>query len=469
MLCPQRYGKLCDGLFSFPAPFWKECEGSIIQQLTEKSGEDRPVTEYVESLKVRLRDSWKLAVEHDDRTKQKVKQKFDKKTVKREFQVGDQVLILLPTATGSLEDKWSGPYVIEAKVNDVTYRVRTPDRRKKSRLFHINGLKQWSTPITVMAVHYCEEKLPDALEPELIPFEKVDGGKPTISNHLTEEQWTQLDHLLEDELGVFGTQPGHTEVVEHSVDTGEAKPVFHPPYRLPPAWQEEVRSEIGNMLEAGVIVPSKSPWTSPLVPIRKKDGGVRLCVDYRKLNMITEDDRCPMPRVEELLEELGRAKFISTLDLVKGYYRSLRTDARQPSWHSWGNMSLCVCPSVSKELRQLFKGLWIPYLVSVHRLPEHTWMTLLFLVQHGKSTWHTERKSLKFCNRLDPRSKHQNAVLQCSTAHIWDMSLVEERYQWTWQKQKPSANFTGLGQRRMYVPSWALRDITGASSQIFPQ
>jgi hypothetical protein len=82
-----------------------------------------------------------------------------------------------------------------------------------------------------------------------------------------------------------------------------------------------VRREIGDMLEAGVIVPSKSPWTSPLVPIRKKDGGIRLCVDYRKLNKITQDDRYPMPRVEELVEELGRAQFITTLDLVKGYYQ----------------------------------------------------------------------------------------------------------------------------------------------------
>jgi hypothetical protein len=65
----------------------------------------------VESLKERLRETWKLAAENDDKAKQKVKKKFDKKAVRREFQVGDQVLVLSPTVTASLEDKWSGPYV----------------------------------------------------------------------------------------------------------------------------------------------------------------------------------------------------------------------------------------------------------------------------------------------------------------------------------------------------------------------
>lgn len=75
------------------------------------------------------------------------------------------------------------------------------------------------------------------------------------------------------------------------------------------------------MLQAGIIEPSVSAWTSPLVPVNKKDGSLRLCVDYRKLNTVTEDDRYPMPRVDELLEKLGRSAYISTLDLTKGYYQ----------------------------------------------------------------------------------------------------------------------------------------------------
>ena len=73
------------------------------------------------------------------------------------------------------------------------------------------------------------------------------------------------------------------------------------------------------MLKAGIIVPSKSPWTSPIVPVKKKDGSLQLCVDYRRLNQVTAEDRYPMSRVEELLEQLGRAEYITTLNLTKGY------------------------------------------------------------------------------------------------------------------------------------------------------
>ncbi len=75
------------------------------------------------------------------------------------------------------------------------------------------------------------------------------------------------------------------------------------------------------MEELDIIEVSKSAWSSPLVTVRKKDGGIRLCGDYRRLNAITDDDRYAMPRPEELLDRMGQAKFISTLDMIKGYYQ----------------------------------------------------------------------------------------------------------------------------------------------------
>lgn len=75
------------------------------------------------------------------------------------------------------------------------------------------------------------------------------------------------------------------------------------------------------MLEAGVIETSVSPWTSPIVPVKKKDGSLSLCIDYRKLNSVTMEDCFQMPRVNELVECLGKEKYISILDLNKGYYQ----------------------------------------------------------------------------------------------------------------------------------------------------
>jgi len=74
------------------------------------------------------------------------------------------------------------------------------------------------------------------------------------------------------------------------------------------------------MLQAGVVRPSTSPWASPIVLVTKKDGSVQFCVDYRKLNLVAKFDAYPMPsRVEELINTVGPATVISTLDIAKGY------------------------------------------------------------------------------------------------------------------------------------------------------
>ena len=75
------------------------------------------------------------------------------------------------------------------------------------------------------------------------------------------------------------------------------------------------------MLEMGVIVPSRSEWCSPVVLVPKKDGSLRFCVDFSKLNSISAFDPYPMPRVDELVERLGKAQYLSTLDLCKGYWQ----------------------------------------------------------------------------------------------------------------------------------------------------
>ena len=98
-------------------------------------------------------------------------------------------------------------------------------------------------------------------------------------------------------------------------------PIRLKPYQIPHAYKQKVLDELKDMEKTGVIEKSESEWASPLVIVTKKDGGIRLCVDYRKLNKTTKFDAYPMPSVDEMLDQIGNAQFISTLDLAKWYWQ----------------------------------------------------------------------------------------------------------------------------------------------------
>ena len=104
--------------------------------------------------------------------------------------------------------------------------------------------------------------------------------------------------------------------MEHTIDTGTASPVRLPPYRVPHAYRDMVELKLKDMLENGIIEPSASQWSAPVVLAQKKDGSLRLCVDYRRLNSISKIDAYPMPWVDELLDCLAKVHFISTMDLT---------------------------------------------------------------------------------------------------------------------------------------------------------
>ena len=115
---------------------------------------------------------------------------------------------------------------------------------------------------------------------------------------------------------VFQTLPGYTTLAEHRIQTEGVVPVHLSPYRISQAFRETVHSELKEMLDHGIIERSTSDWVSPMVTIQRKDGSLRLCVDYRRLNTLSKADAYPMPRVDELIDRVGNANFISTIDLT---------------------------------------------------------------------------------------------------------------------------------------------------------
>ena len=107
------------------------------------------------------------------------------------------------------------------------------------------------------------------------------------------------------------TERGETDLLEMEIDTGEAPPKKQRPRRMSFVVRQEVSKQLRKMQETGVIQPSKSPWASPVVLVRKKEGSHRFCVDYRELNSVTKPDTFPLPRID-LLDQLGQARYFST-------------------------------------------------------------------------------------------------------------------------------------------------------------
>ena len=106
--------------------------------------------------------------------------------------------------------------------------------------------------------------------------------------------------------------------MEHTIDTGDPRPIRIPPRRIPLAKIKQAEDEIKEMADGGIIEPCHGPWSFPVVLIHKpKDNSIRFCIDYRRLNDVTIKDSHPLPRIDDTLDALSGAKLFSVLDLKR--------------------------------------------------------------------------------------------------------------------------------------------------------
>jgi hypothetical protein len=137
-------------------------------------------------------------------------------------------------------------------------------------------------------------------------------------------QKSKVKNLLVDFQGVFSRDKydlGLTHLTEHVIDTGDARPVRQPPRRTPIAFAGEDLKSLVKMQKQGIIRPSTGAWASPIVLVRKKNGEVRHCVDYRRLNAVTKKDAFPIPRVSDCLDAVSGSCYFSTLDITSAYHQ----------------------------------------------------------------------------------------------------------------------------------------------------
>jgi transposase InsO family protein/predicted aspartyl protease len=194
------------------------------------------------------------------------------------------------------------------------------------------------TPVDHVSAHLClsednvkqnSEKscspVPDTVTDELLSspaFQKA-LSEFTYGKQLTESQKTELKDLMlryPDCISVHDFDIGKTDLLEHHIDTGDALPQRRHPYRISPAEQRKVDELISQMKAFGIVRESNSPWAAPIVLIKKKDGSIRFCCDWRDLNAVSRKDRFPLPTVVDALDRLGQMKYFTTFDFRQGFY-----------------------------------------------------------------------------------------------------------------------------------------------------
>ena len=236
------------------------------------------------------------------------------------------------TLVGSLE----GDYVVEPRGN---LGVLAPEvlceGGKQPTLLIVNATtKFWSAARGKEVATACQIREVVQEDQERIEINRIQAGKggtdhvkpvwDSLPSDFSLEQKERVGALLDEYRDVFATSDydlGTFDEIEHAIDTGQAKPVKARMRRTPLCFVQEEETHLRKMLEAGVIQRSVSDWASAPVLIRKRDGGVRWCVDFRPVNAVTVKDQFPLPRAEECLDALAGNTYFSKLDANSAYWQ----------------------------------------------------------------------------------------------------------------------------------------------------
>ena len=283
---------------------------------------------------------------------EKMEKHYNKNAQDREYKVGEQVLVFLPEGAGKLDSKWQGPYTVTQKIGEVNYQIYMPDKRKTHRTLHANLIKKFYTRQQAQDVQECfcvtgliyeigdESHTVDHdmdaqfLDNSIGPvYEQTQTWQDVkIDQKLSKSRAKQINTILKAHTKAFSDVPGKTHVISHKVKTTNETPIRHKAYRTPHSLKQKIKDELDTMLKLGVIEETNSAYASPIVVVPKPNGDIRVTTDYRSLNKITEFDPYQIPRIDQILDDVAKAKYITTLDLTKGFYQiSLDPQAKAKS------------------------------------------------------------------------------------------------------------------------------------------
>ncbi|KAI4901393.1 hypothetical protein NFI96_008728 [Prochilodus magdalenae] len=319
------------GFSPFQMLYGREVRGplDVLKEAWEgqKDAQKINILSHILKMREKMTDLMKLAHENLEQAQKRQKSWYDKSAKNRTLKPGDKALVLLPTSDTSLLAKWHGPYEVLRQVNQTTYELLRTDCKKTKQTFHINMLRQWKERDQSTAEHLMVRAVGEEEESmeQYFPSNSEHHDELLTLDHLTTEQREELRTIIPD--GLFSEVPGRTTVIQHDIRLQSHDPIRQVNCRVPARLIPKFKEEVSKMLDMGIIEPSTSQWCSPVVLVPKKDGELRFCVDFSKLNSVSAFDPYPMPRADELIERLGKAKFLSTVDLCKGYWQVPLTES----------------------------------------------------------------------------------------------------------------------------------------------
>lgn len=325
------------GFSPFELAFGHEVRGPLKllkEKFLQEPTQEISLLDYVLKFKERLHEVGKLARENLHGSQERMKKLFDRNTQDRQFQPGDKVLVFLPIHGNPLKARYFGPYNVSERTSPVNYVVDTPDRRKRSQLCHINMMKAYYDRETAQGAGPIGSPRPTGVSiANISPGEGESWITPLklanseILNNLDSyledlgENKNSVKKLLLEFQDIASDYPTVTSWAEHDIDVGQSRPVKQNPYRENPEKREKIKKEVDYLKEHNLIEPSASDWSSPCLLVPKSSGENRFCTDFRRVNSLSIADNFPMPRIDDCVESVGQARFITKIDLLKGYYQ----------------------------------------------------------------------------------------------------------------------------------------------------
>ncbi|GFT04018.1 retrovirus-related Pol polyprotein from transposon 297 [Trichonephila clavipes] len=335
----------------------------------EEGNASQSVVEYILQLNNRLKRCQDIAITRMKECQLKRKTWYDRDVVERKFVEGDLVMVLVTSKQNKLEVNWIGPGKVLSRISDTNYVIDLPGRRDRSTIYHVNLLNPYHRRPELVSLVI--EEVSDDIEGDAeIPYPEKQCTKFDYHEILRESQLqlklspSQIDELkqvITENKDVFSPDPGTTHLMRMDIELISDKPIKTKPYRMSPRQINILREEIKRLLELSVIEIGQSDYTSPLILVESPNKDPHPCVDYRRLNEITRAEFFPLPNMEEIVEKVSAAPYVTVMDLSKGYFQIPLTPRAQ-------RYAAFVTPFGTYISKKMMFGLW----GTTHYIPNYS-------------------------------------------------------------------------------------------------